>query len=253
MDKNADPTIAVGAGAGGAVGLVWHTFGPNLNVWIGGIQIEPVPNGYRDGIALIGDSTMAGASGKKDFPKDFTVVNNREVSTVLGSELRVPVYNRAVGGERLDQMDARWAADMTPLASRCHTAIIQGGINDLNAARSLEQMQASVMSMFNKAMADGFSEVRVLTVTPFANTENTPLKNSLRLQFNDWLISHFGAMACDITLLVTNETGNGLNAGAYGDGTHYPGPAKTAIGAYVASSMDWSWIKQPSRYIRATS
>lgn len=220
--------------------------------YIGGIQIEPMLSTAKNGIAWQGDSTMAGSSGKLDLCRDFTDPNNREVSTVVGALLSASCHNRAVGGERLDQMDTRWATDITPLAANCKYVVIQGGINDIGQGRTLAQMQASLQSMAAKAATDGF-EVRYLTVTPTDTIAGGAGMEAIRQQYNAWLKSTYGALVLDIAPLVTNpETGNTLHPAYYGDGTHYPGIAKTTIGRWLAKNGNFS-LPTPTAYHRQQS
>lgn len=250
VDHGEVATTALGGGTGAHPRLVQQGSQPALDMWIGGIQIEPVSNSYKDGIALIGDSTMAGASGGIDTARDFSVWDNREVSTVLSSALNVPVFNRAIGGDQLGSMDARWATDITPLAARSKYVIIQGGINDISNNRTLEQMQASVQSMVAKAAADGLI-VRILNCTPTSSIAAVPAKEALRNEFNAWLSSTYGASVIDIASIAASPwDASQLNPAGYGDGVHYTGITKTAVAEHIASRTDlWEFVV-PSEYQR---
>lgn len=265
LDKGSNPTAAPGAqNDGNTILAVNNNYGGTMaagsGVYIGGLNITALPTGYADGIAMIGDSRRAGSSGWStggavaDRLYDMNTVNNREVSTVLGSILRAPVFNRAIGGQRLDEMDARWATDITPLKSRCYAAHIQGGTNDISQSRTLAQMQASVQSMTTKAQADGFRKIYYETVEPFAAASADPAKESLRQSFNSWLLSTYGSACADTaTFLTDTGTGKDLVGAAYGDGTHYPGGAKTAVAAFLANTLDYSWRITPAAYSRAVA
>ena len=249
VDNGNIPTTALGSGINGEPYWYFQGNTTGFNAYIGGFQIEAVPTTYRDGIAMIGDSTMQGSSGKLDLPRDFDILDNREVSTVLAAYLRAPIYNRAVGGERLDSMDARWATDMTPLAVNSQYCIIQGGINDIGQGRTLAQMQASTMSMANKALTDGMV-ARFIPVTPFAAAEASPALELIRQQYNAWLATTFPTAYIDILPAVQDPTApNRLRTEVYGDGTHYTGLGKTNIAKMMASATSmWSGLIKPSVY-----
>lgn len=258
LDVCNNPLAAPGASNGGGIPILainnngGGTVPTGSAPFIGGIMVEALPSGYMDGLAMTGDSTLAGGSGGKDRMYDFNTQNNREISTIIGSELRIKVFNRGIGGQRLDDMDTRWATDITPLKPWCCASAIIGGINDINqGTRTLAQMQASVQSMTAKSIADGFLYRYYFTVTPTASMSADPAKEALRQQYNAWLKATYGAACIDIASVVTDPTtGKDLYGAIYGDGTHYVGAAKTAIGAYIVNTGDWSWRVKPSKYVK---
>lgn len=254
FDLGGTPTAALGAVNNAQPCLFSQTSnGPVPSIWVGGAMIEPAPSDYVDGVALIGDSTMQGSAGSTDVMRRFSVVDNREVSTVLGSELRVPVFNRAIGGNRLTGaggMDARWSTDISVLKHRCHAVVIQGGINDIANSVPLSACQAAIQSMTAKAQADGFKRVYYLNCTPTESIRAVPAQEANRKALNAWLASTYGPAVCDISSIVTDSvSGDRLHSGAYGsDGIHYGGHAKTAVAAHIARTLDWSWRRTPSTY-----
>jgi hypothetical protein len=149
-----------GLGTEAGTDIYWaftaNTEGGSINAYIGGFQIEAVDNpNYIDGIAMIGDSTMAGGSGGNDK----TDTTAREVSTYLGAFLNVNVFNRGVGGNTTAMMLARWVTDITPLKNNCKYVIIQGGINDIVQGVPLSTIQANISGMVNYANNDGLIPV----------------------------------------------------------------------------------------------
>lgn len=252
LDLGANAAVALGLGTPSHPTLYQQGYAaaPAATAFfIGGIQLESVPPETKDGIAWQGDSTMAGASGGIDIPRDYTDPNSLEVSTVVSSILNAPCYNRAVGGDTLANMDSRWAADITPLRLVCKYVIIQGGINDITQGRTIEQMKASLQSMIAKAATDGFL-VKILTCTPTTPIATTPGKEIIRVSFNEWIMSTYPGLAIDIAPLVTNtSTGNTLKPEFYGDGVHYPGVAKITIGRYIAKNSGMV-LPKPSTYHR---
>jgi len=64
-------------------------------------------------------------------------------------------------------------------------------------------------------------------------------------------VSMYGPAVCDISSVVLDTgTGNSLSSVAFGDGTHYTGPAKTAAAAKIVDTLDWGWRKTPGAYTR---
>ncbi|TLP41026.1 SGNH/GDSL hydrolase family protein [Arcobacter arenosus] len=242
IDNIIDPTIALGSGE--ASSFTWYK--PDHNpreVYIGGFQLEKIEDStYTDGIAMIGDSTMAGASDQRDLP------TNLEVSRWLEAELRTNVFNRAVGGQRLDTMDARWETDITPLKVNSKYVIIQGGLNDIAQGRTLAEMQTSLNSMNTKALNDGFIPV-FFTVTPFDNAHNDAEKEALRTDYNAWLKENFENVIDIASIVADPYDESRLNAynDMNGDGVHYTQEGSRLIGLEVAKWSGWDFIK-PSPY-----
>jgi lysophospholipase L1-like esterase len=260
LDVGTTPATAPGTTNGGGLPLIstnnnWGgIMATGSAPYIGGFMVEPVNSNYLDGVAVIGDSTFAGSSGFNDRMYDFNVVANREITTVLGSELSLSLFNRAIGGQTLADMDTRWSTDITTLKPRCNAVIIQGGINDIGQGRTFAQMCASTQSMTAKAIADGFTYRYYTTITPFSVASTDAVKEALRKQYNTWLIATYGTQVADIATVVTDPaTGKDLYGAIMGDGTHYVGAAKTAIAAYMAQYLDWSWRVKPSKYIKSPS
>ncbi len=237
------PTTAWGAGTsdhpwwfhqGSAEGGV-------LDMFVGGFQIEQLPdNTYVDGIAMIGDSTMAGTSGKVDGGL------SREVSRYLEALLNVNVYNRAQGGDATATMLARWATDMTPIAHRCKYAIIQGGINDIASSVANATIQSNLQDMADAAIADDMIPV-FLTITP--NELNDSTMETNRQTMNAWIKTTFENVI-DIAAVIEDPYNPAVinrNADWDSDGTHYLQPAKRAVAARIASWGGWDFY-QPTVY-----
>lgn len=238
LDLGAAATVAYGSGSGANPCLVSQGH-QTFDAYIGGFQIEAISNSsYVDGIAIIGDSTFAISSGgaATDMGKNFATLSNREVSHTLSGILNCCVFNRAVAGETLAAMDARWATDITAIKPRCKYVIIQGGINDINTGRTLAQMQASVQSMIAKALADGFTDYVLPNITPNSYCAGNSVKEALRLQYNAWLLATYPSKCKDIASVVADAlVPKRLRAEYYSDGIHYGGAAKFAVATYLAS------------------
>jgi len=241
------PSIELGSEAG--MDLYWYfqaiTEVPSADLYMGGFMVEKLPsNTYKDGIALIGDSTMEGNSGAVDFLN----LNGREISTWLGGILNVNVFNRANGGETTAAMDARWATDITPLAVNSKYVIIQGGLNDIMTSRPLADIKTSISSMNTKALADGLIPV-FFTCTPAVAISADAGKEADRLALNLWLKRTY-VNVIDIAAVISDPVTYSLirdDDNWYGDGLHYGQNAKKAVAKFVSEWNGWDFIT-PSPY-----
>ncbi|MCL6442083.1 MAG: hypothetical protein K6T83_01230 [Alicyclobacillus sp.] len=209
-------------------------------VWIGGFKIQKISPNTRNGVAVIGDSTTAGGSGFRDL------INSEEWTRWAEGLLSVPFYNRAKGGERTDQMDARWNRDITPLAKICKYVIIQGGINDIGQGRPLADIEASIKDMYNKAIRDHMTPI-IATCTPLSvDRAAIPGREQERQELNAWEKKTF-PLVLDFASVVQDPSNPTLINPAPGwapsDGSPHYGPAaKEAIGKYVASWPHWNFV-----------
>lgn len=263
IDLGATATTAYGSAVGGASPCFMSQGYQPFDGFIGGFQIEAInAESYVDGIVIVGDSTHAGStndapSGSNwDQGANYSIISNRQVSSTLGAMLNVCVFNRAISGYRLDQLDGVWATNITPLAVRAKLVILQGGINDINQNATLETLKSRIQSLIAKAVTDGFDYL-LATVTPNNYSEINSSKESVRLAYNAWLLSTYTTRVVDIASVVADPNQvNRLRAEYYSDGIHYGGAAKFAVGQYYANfisdyiaSNNPSWaFKSPSKY-----
>lgn len=262
LDFGATATSSYGSGSGVAPCLMSQAH-QTFDGYIGGVQIEAInASSYVDGIVIVGDSTHAGSTNDApsganwDQGADYSTISNRQVSSTLGAMLNVCVFNRAIGGYRLDQLDGVWATNITPLAVRSKLVILQGGINDINQSANLATLQSRIQSLITKAQTDGFDYL-LATVTPNNYSETDSAKESVRLAYNAWLLSTYTTRVIDIASVVADPSqANRLRAEYYSDGIHYGGAGKFAVGqhyanfilAYMAANNPaWSF-KSPSKY-----
>jgi hypothetical protein len=264
-----DPGIAAEVALGSGSGVQPHFYQAGLPgtkaIYVGGFQIEAVAPTTKNGIMIIGDSTVAGSSGKIDTCRDFTDPNNAEWSTHLAVALNCDCYNRGVGGETLTSMLARWDTDMTPLAANSAYCIIQGGINDINTAHSLSQMQSDLQGMVAKAVANGFTmngltgTIRLIAVAPTGYFTGDATKEPLRLAYNAWLKQTYGAAVLDYNADIQNPwtaAHDSLNPAYFQNETpnvHPNGIGREAEANRIALSGGFSLLPQPSMYQRQQS
>lgn len=263
IDLGATATTAYGSAGGGASPCFMSQGHQSFDGFIGGFQIEAVnDSSYVDGIVIVGDSTHAGSTNDApggsnwDQGADYSTISNRQVSSTLGAMLNVCVFNRAISGYRLDQLDGIWATNITPLSPRAKLVILQGGINDINQSENLATLQSRIQSLIAKANADGFDYL-LATVTPNNYSEIDSAKEAVRVAYNAWLLSTYTTRVVDIASVVSDPNNvSRLRAEYYSDGIHYGGAAKFAVGQYYANfisnyiaSNNPSWaFKTPSKY-----
>lgn len=264
-----DPGVAAEVALGSGSGVQPHFYQAGLPgtkpLYISGFQIESVAPTTKNGIAIIGDSTVAGSSGKIDTCYDFTNPENCQWSTHLAVALNCDCYNRGVGGDTLTGMNTRWAADMTPLAANSLYCIIQGGINDINTGHTLAQMQSDLQALITKATTDGFvlngnqGTIRLIAVAPTGYFTGDPIKEPLRLTYNAWLKATYGSAVIDYNSVIQNPwttAHDSLNPAYFSNETpqvHPNGIGREVEAAYIAANGNFNLLPTPSTYQRQQS
>ena len=169
----------------------------------------------RNTCTAIGDSWTAGAL--------YT-------ARITDTHLSAVVTASGVGGQKLTDLDARFAADVVADAPDC--CIIQGGINDLAGAASdpNASMQAAIVSMVGKARAANIVPV-LFTPGPWKTNVNWTLaRQGYHDTFRAWIIAYGaaeGLAVADVyaalenpsvpqTLLPAYDGGDGLHPSAAG-------------------------------------
>lgn len=250
LDKFLVPTTAMGSGTGSYATIgVSKTFtasaaNPYGNMYIGGVQIEEIPDTYVDGVVWMGDSTIAGDAGLNNG------YQNTAIPSLFSDIMNCSSFNKGVAGERLDQIDARWATSVTPLKNNSKYVIIQGGLNDIGqGTRTLADMQASINSMNSKALADGLIPI-YLTCSPNDNFDAT--QETLRDNFNYWLLTTF-VKVIDINNAI--EFNSKLTQGFpryVTDGIHYGLTLRKSVAGFIAKSPFFEFLK-PTDYQATTA
>ena len=238
------PTTALGSGPntgeiwimqgstnGASVLMEYASLTPTLDVYIGGMQIEPIYT-EKQGIAAIGDS-------KTQFSCGTTDLNSCDSWTIWAAGLlNVPIFNRAIGGQKCSDMDARWSTDMTPLAVRAKYALVTCGVNDIATGRALSDIQASINSMATKATADGYLFV-IATAGPTSSIGANSTYEATRQSLNQWIKQNFPRVL-DYAALTEDPYDptsiRRVNGWFPPDGVHEMWRARRAFGEYVALS-----------------
>lgn len=243
VDKMLVTSTPLGSGSGTnwILGSTKGSTGTHGDYYFGGVQIEEISNTYVDGIVWMGDSTIQGDAGTNNG------YQNIAIPSLTSDLLNCSSFNKGVAGERLDQIDARWSTSVTPVAPNSKYVIIQGGINDiLQNTRTLADMQASLNSMYTKALADNLIPI-FLTCTPVNSFNGT--QEALRNSLNTWLKTTFSRVI-DINQVVeySGKIVEGFPTIQYtGDGTHYGINLRKAVASFIAKSPLIEFI-QPTDY-----
>jgi len=242
VDLGSDPTVTLGQGVGSD--LDWLAGGPTpaYTAYVGGFQIEQIDASTKQGVAVIGDSVTAGSSGGKDLPA------SKQWTRYAEAALNVPFFNRAIGGQDTSAMNARWAADITPLAVNCSHAVILASVNDFNGSGiGVTQTKTNITEMVGKAIADGMIPV-VGTVQARAGAYAG--YEADRIEINSWVMTTFlRVIDFDTILSDMYETGLLDRAWVSSDNVHPHGEpvASRVMGLHVASLDFWDFIT-PSAY-----
>ena len=181
----------------------------------------------RNTCTAIGDSWTAGAL--------YT-------ARITDTHLSAVVTASGVGGHKLTDLDARFAADVVAGAPDC--CIIQGGINDLAGAASdpNASMQAAVVSMVAKARAANIVPV-LFTPGPWKTNVNwTATKQGYHDTFRAWIIAYGaaeGLAVADVYAALENPSVPQTLLPAYdgGDGLHPSAAGYRATGDTFAAVM----------------
>lgn len=205
-----------------------------IDLYIGGLQIE-VETAGRQGIALIGDSTQQQASSGSNDSVDGT-----PPSRWLSAALNVPVFNRAISGQRTDQMLARWNRDIAPLAVNARYAIIQGGINDLIADVPVATIKSNLSAMVTRARASNLIPV-LCTLT--RNNGSNASRRAANTQMNDW-IRDSGIRYIDLDRALADPLNPERLAPALTyDGKHYTMLGRMTAGLAMADRPFWGFVR----------
>ncbi|KAA6461982.1 hypothetical protein DYQ86_10130 [Acidobacteria bacterium AB60] len=244
LDCGGDPTVPIGSGPDQTV-VYWLFLGKNnalssdpsaagfqqsvaADLYVGGFQMEPAVSEKR-GIVAMGDSLTQYDCSTADL------LNCSSWTAVAASQLNVPFYNRGSWGQTCAQIQARWAADASPiLAANAKYAIIFCGTNDLGLGYSSAQIEQSIAAMASLAAADGATPVLV-TIGPFVTT--VPNAESSRQAVNAWIRATY-PLVLDFDHVNADPANPAQQNPAYvGDGVHLNFAGRVAEGNYVAQAI----------------
>jgi lysophospholipase L1-like esterase len=199
---------------------------------------RPVPQA----VVYIGDSITANGYGTTATGHGYYRSRGFWVWGQIRSHQRLALRGQlGVAGERLDQIDARFAAAtaLLPAGGIIH---LLGGTNDVAQNRTLAQIQASVTSMLDKADAAG---CRVILGTIPPRTSNTVAQNTVLLSANEWLrsltTSRRNVLVADYYVDLVNAAGTFDTAADSGDGTHPNSIGAARMGKRLGDLITATW------------
>ena len=253
LDCGDDPTVPLGLGIG-SDRFYWLFLGDNnefgdplapgfrqsgpADLYVGGFQIEPT-NTEKRGVVAMGDSLTQ---------YDCTAVDPAGCSSwtvVASSLLNVPVYNRGAGGQRCDQILARWPTDASSiLDANAEYAIIACGTNDISQGRTLVQIEQSISAMADLSKADGAIPV-IATIGPFAFSLSNDGAEATRNSINAWIRATYPRVLDFDSVYADPANPRRQNPAYADDGTHLNLAGRIAEGTYVARSVAGNALGYP--------
>lgn len=177
-----------------------------------------------NGIVADGDSiTLGNVSGPPTYP------------TYLGSISGFTVANTGTGGQTYAQMVTSYPLSGHPgtlyNSAGPNTLIILGGANDLLAGSTAAQVEASLISYCNEAVATGW-QIMVATVLP--GTAYTGSAETNRIALNTWIRANYRLYA---SRLVDFDVISVFNPPAFGNAYFVEGLHPTTLGnQYMAAA-----------------
>jgi lysophospholipase L1-like esterase len=153
-----------------------------------------------------------------------------------------PITNKGTSGNKLAQMQARFAADVVALAPQY--VVIQGGINDIANAVSdpVSGMQTQIETMVGQARDSGITPI-ICNTSPWGTyTSWTAQKQAYQDTYNAWLSTYCATNSITMVDIYTalQDPDNPLNLlAAYDSGDHlHPSTAGYKVmGLRVADSI----------------
>lgn len=213
-----------------------------LDLYVGGFSVEEIEPMQRPGIAVFGDSTVAGNADQIDHPL------SREWTTFAAAYTNAPCFNRAVGGYTTRRMRESWDITIAPIAQICKYCVLQGGLNDLAVGLKPEDIQENLVWMAQKSLALGLEPI-LTTLSPYNVLASIPEREGQRQEVNRWIRDTFSAcLDLDNILRDPNDPSRlKQDYDWYGDGGHFGIAAHRAVGVCVADWAGWS-LPKPSGY-----
>ena len=151
-------------------------------------------------IVGLGDSTTAGApehTSPAEAPPDGAGDPRSQYAYWLME--RHPdwrVHNRGIGGERSDEILARF--DRHVLALQPQIVVILAGVNDLYQGASVDRVTGQLQAMYARAVA---AHLRVVACTILPYDGSSPMVQARMQRVNDWIRAYaaeHGLAFCDL-------------------------------------------------------
>jgi lysophospholipase L1-like esterase len=156
-------------------------------------------------IVALGDSTTAGTPGFKSPieapPNGEGNEESQYAYWLMRAHPEWRVLNRGVNGERSDQIAARFARDVVPVAPRA--VVVIAGVNDIYQGLGVDVVVRELELMYDAARSAGIAAIAG-TILPY-NTA-TPDANERMRAVNEWIRLHAASRDdlafCDTRLAV---------------------------------------------------
>ncbi|AUM16455.1 MULTISPECIES: GDSL-type esterase/lipase family protein [Rhodococcus] len=157
-------------------------------------------------------------------------------NAALGNALHLD-YNAGVGGNRYDQMLARFDADV--IAHNPRFVFIGSATNDIGGGRTVAQITADLDAMIDKCRASG-AQVIVMTIPP-RSTHNTVSMRAKVAEINRYISAlagvRDGVIAVDLWRPLADPATGYPVPGTTADGTHYSVSGAAILGFHVAEKI----------------
>lgn len=154
----------------------------------------------------------------------------------LGDQLKL-IRNSGIGGNRYDQMLARFEADVLAYSPRI--IVIGSATNDVTGSRTYTQIVADLDAMIALAQGIG-ARVFVQTIAP-RTTINTAARKGVAFEVNRYIHNlaqtHPNAAGLDFWTPICDPATNDPAKGTTIDGTHFSIPGAARIGLSAANTM----------------
>lgn len=165
------------------------------------------------------------------------------------------ITNKGVSGNKLSDMLARFSTDVVGLSP--NNVIIQGGVNDAYALRTLASMQSDVEDMVALSTAANIAPILTTIPPSKGNVAYTTAIQTLVDQYNYWIEDYATTndyQLIDLNIVLADTDGMTLKA-EYdsGDFLHPNTAGYTALGEYIASFYSTSTASLPQSYPERTN
>jgi PKD repeat protein len=163
----------------------------------------------------------------------------------LGNQLDL-VINSGVGGNRYDQMLARFDADV--MAYPSDWVFIGSPTNDVTFGRSSTQIIADLEAMLDKCAADG-RRVVIHNIPPRGSFVTTALRlvvAEVNRYIADLAFTRAGVIPVDINTPLADPNTGYPAIGTTVDGTHYSIPGAALLGAATADALRGVFANRPA-------
>lgn len=198
-------------------------------------------------VVIIGDSitnqNTVGTGANDSDPGNPLLVRYRGDGYFTWANIRLShrlslLYNAGIGGQTLEQIEARVDTDVIPYAPGF--CVVEGGIGSITSLVPLVTMQESLTSIYGKLLTAGIVPIAT-TVLP-AEQANTQQMYDLWVQLNAWIREYAattpGIVLCDWAAAYADTSGYWPLPSRAVDGTHPSFEGATVLGEALAGVLE---------------